>query len=337
MTNQNNAVPQPDNGEQSTSVLPQYPQPSYPGTGEQPTPAFPQFPQTTHPDNSIPPAPVDLYQHQSDQQQFSEQQMFNVPPGAPAQPNQSNARNSHVSTKDKKPLWKKWWFWVIVVVVLAAIGSALGMGEGDTGAQDMDLSATPSKVPGATTDQQEPEKDPVLQSITATYTGSTDAGTSVDINSFSITGTYDDGSVDSVEGCTVSNPGALVGEQATTFTIDCGGVTTNVVVTGVTPVPIEYQNALVKANQYSDMMHMSKQGIYDQLVSEYGEQFSPEAAQWAIDHMTADWNANALQKAKDYQDMMAMSPAAIYDQLISEYGEKFTPEEAQYAIDNLNK
>ncbi len=134
----------------------------------------------------------------------------------------------------------------------------------------------------------------------------------------------------------VTNPGKLVGEQATTFTIDCGGVTVNVDVTGVTPVPVEYQNALVKANQYSDMMHMSKQGIYDQLVSEYGEQFTPDAAQWAIDHMTADWNANALQKAKDCQDMMAMSPAAIYDQLISEYGEKFTPEEAQYAIAHLN-
>lgn len=251
------------------------------------------------------------------------------------QPVQGNAGNGHGDGKDKKPLWKKWWFWVIVVIVVAVIGGALGGGGTDDG-QGADSPATSSNTTGATTDQPEPEKDPVLQSITATYTGSTDAGTNVDINSFTVTGTYDDGSVNSVDGCTVTNPGALVGEQSTTFTIDCGGVTTNVDVTGVTPVPIEYQNALVKANQYSDMMHMSKQGIYDQLVSEYGEQFSPEAAQWAIDHMTADWNANALQKAKDYQDMMAMSPAAIYDQLTSEYGEKFTPEEAQYAIDHLN-
>lgn len=48
-------------------------------------------------------------------------------------------------------------------------------------------------------------------------------------------------------------------------------------------------------------MHMSKKGIYDQLVSEYGEQFSAEAAQYAIDNMKADWNANALAKAKSYQ------------------------------------
>lgn len=102
-------------------------------------------------------------------------------------------------------------------------------------------------------------------------------------------------------------------------------------------IPIEFQNALTKAGQYSDMMHMSKQGIYDQLTSEYGEQFSPEAAQYAVDNLQADYKANALEKAKSYQETMAMSPAAIYDQLISEYGEKFTPEEAQYAIDNLNK
>ncbi|MDK8450954.1 Ltp family lipoprotein [Corynebacterium mastitidis] len=100
-------------------------------------------------------------------------------------------------------------------------------------------------------------------------------------------------------------------------------------------VPTEYKTALRKAETYSETMHMSKQGIYDQLTSEYAEKYSPEAAQYAVDTMTADWNANALEKAKDYQESMAMSPDAIYDQLTSDYGEKFTPEEAQYAVDNL--
>lgn len=101
-------------------------------------------------------------------------------------------------------------------------------------------------------------------------------------------------------------------------------------------VPAEYKSALAKAKSYSDLMHMSKAGIYDQLVSEYGEQFSPEAAQYAIDNLQADWNANALAKAKSYQETMQMSPEAIRDQLTSEYGEKFTPEEADYAVQNLN-
>jgi TM2 domain-containing membrane protein YozV len=101
-------------------------------------------------------------------------------------------------------------------------------------------------------------------------------------------------------------------------------------------VPVEYTSALTKAKTYSDFMHMSKAGIYDQLTSPYGEQFSAEAAQYAVDNVQADWNANALAKAKTYQESMAMSPSAIRDQLISEYGEKFTPEEADYAIANLN-
>jgi hypothetical protein len=101
-------------------------------------------------------------------------------------------------------------------------------------------------------------------------------------------------------------------------------------------VPPEYESALIKATSYSELMNMSKVGIYDQLVSEYGEQFSPEAAQYAVDNMQADWNANALAKAKSYQEDMAMAPEAIRDQLTSEYGEKFTVEEADYAIQHLN-
>jgi len=99
--------------------------------------------------------------------------------------------------------------------------------------------------------------------------------------------------------------------------------------------PTEYKNALKKAQSYSDTMYMSKQGIYDQLVSEYGEDFEDDAAQYAVDNVKANWNANALAKAKSYADTMNMSKQGIYDQLISEHGEQFTKEQAQYAIDNV--
>lgn len=104
-----------------------------------------------------------------------------------------------------------------------------------------------------------------------------------------------------------------------------------------TSVPKEYRNALRSAKTYSDMMHMSKQGIYDQLTSEYGDQFDVEAAQYAIDNIKGDYLESALKSAKNYQETMSMSKDAIYDQLTSEYGEKFTVEEAQYAIDNLDE
>ena len=102
-------------------------------------------------------------------------------------------------------------------------------------------------------------------------------------------------------------------------------------------VPAEYKSALAKAKQYSDTMHMSKQGIYDQLVSDYGEKFKPEAARYAVDNLKTDYNANALAKAKDYQKTMNMSPSAIHDQLTSASGEKFTQAEADYAIQHLTK
>ena len=102
-------------------------------------------------------------------------------------------------------------------------------------------------------------------------------------------------------------------------------------------VPREYKNALIKAELYGKEMHMSKAGIYEQLVSPYGEKFSKEAAKYAIANARIDYKREALEKAKDYQKTMAMSSAAIMDQLTSTAGEMFTEEEAKYAIQNLPK
>ena len=41
----------------------------------------------------------------------------------------------------------------------------------------------------------------------------------------------------------------------------------------------------LKACRNQQTMSMSKSAIYDQLVSEYGEQFTAEEAQYAIDHL----------------------------------------------------
>src|SRR5699024_98931 len=54
-------------------------------------------------------------------------------------------------------------------------------------------------------------------------------------------------------------------------------------------VPREWELALDSAYTYAELMSMSKAGIYDQLVSEYGENFPPEAAQYAIDNIEWDW------------------------------------------------
>lgn len=100
-------------------------------------------------------------------------------------------------------------------------------------------------------------------------------------------------------------------------------------------VPSEFKSALKSAENYNKIIPMSKAGLLAQLTSPAGDKFSPEAAQYAVDTIKADWNANALKSAKTYQGTMAMSPEAIRGQLTSEAGDKYTAEEADYAITNL--
>ena len=82
---------------------------------------------------------------------------------------------------------------------------------------------------------------------------------------------------------------------------------------------------------------MSKKAVYEQLISEYGEEFTKDESDYAISKVEANWKENALKKAISYQQDMNMSRKAVYDQLVSEYGEKFTKEEADYALEKLPK
>lgn len=93
--------------------------------------------------------------------------------------------------------------------------------------------------------------------------------------------------------------------------------------------------ALKSAQTYSDTMHISKQGIYDQLTSDAGDKFDDASAQYAVDHVKADWNKNALKAAESYQKDQNMSPEAIRDQLTSDAGDKFTQDQADYAVSHL--
>lgn len=104
----------------------------------------------------------------------------------------------------------------------------------------------------------------------------------------------------------------------------------------VDDVPREYKNALRSAETYTKMSGFSYNGLYEQLTSEYGEGYPPEAAQYALDNLEVDWNEQALKSAKNYQEIMPMSDSGLFDQLTSEYGDGFTPEQAQYAIDHLD-
>lgn len=101
--------------------------------------------------------------------------------------------------------------------------------------------------------------------------------------------------------------------------------------TPANPNPDDHQAALAKAQDYSEVLHKSKQGIYEQLTNE--DKYTPEAAQYAVDHLKADDKANALAAAQDDERILHLSKQRVYDNLTRD--EKYTPEDAQYAVDNL--
>jgi phage-related protein len=82
-------------------------------------------------------------------------------------------------------------------------------------------------------------------------------------------------------------------------------------------------------------MGFSKQGLYEQLSSEYGAGFTAAEAQYAVDHVDANWNKEAVESAQSYLDSMPMSRQALIEQLTSEYGAGFTYEQAVYAVNKV--
>lgn len=215
--------------------------------------------------------------------------------------------------EQKKPIYKKWLFWVGIIFLAILISSGGEKEKEDNGTQETEQ-----------TENSEKKEVTLIDFSNMTFDEIT---TWCQVNKIECE--KKNNYSDTVEKGNFLSQSVQNGEG-----IYEGGKVNIVYSLGKKP-SIEYQNALKKAESYSNTMHMSKQAIYDQLISQYGENFPQDAAQYAIDNIVADWNANALEKAKSYQQTMSMSKNAIYNQLISQYGEKFTEAEAQYAIDNL--
>lgn len=235
-------------------------------------------------------------------------------------------KESPQTNVEKKPFYKQWWFWVIVVVVLlVGIG---GSGSSNNNSTSNNSSNDTNGSLLSTEKAPECSEEEKVEIIDLSSMGANDIAMWAKDNGLELkigSASYSD---------TVEREGLLT-QSISAGTKVCKGATLTVSYSLGKEPTMEQKNALAKAKSYSDNLHMSKNNIYNQLTSEYGEGFSAEAAQYAIDNLVADYKANALAKAQSYQQNMHMSRSAIYDQLISEYGEGFTPEEAQYAIDNL--
>jgi hypothetical protein len=96
------------------------------------------------------------------------------------------------------------------------------------------------------------------------------------------------------------------------------------------PEDPQIANARRSAESYLEFSGFSRQGLIDQLSSEYGDQYPVEVATAAVDSLDVDWNAEAVEAAESYLEISGFSHAGLVDQLSSPYGDQFTPEQAEH-------
>lgn len=101
----------------------------------------------------------------------------------------------------------------------------------------------------------------------------------------------------------------------------------------------EQQNAYKAAKSYLNFLPFSKQGLIEQLSSEYGDQYPEEVAVFAVEQLEergeVDWYEQAEKCAKSYLEVMDFSRQELIDQLSSEYGDQFTVEQAEAAVEKV--
>ena len=89
------------------------------------------------------------------------------------------------------------------------------------------------------------------------------------------------------------------------------------------------QNAVRSAQSYLEISGFSRQGLIDQLSSEF-EQYPVEDATVAVDSLNVDWTAQAVKSAQSYLEISGFSCQGLIDQLSSEFGDQYTIEEATF-------
>ncbi len=102
---------------------------------------------------------------------------------------------------------------------------------------------------------------------------------------------------------------------------------------------MEEKNAVKEAQSYLNFSGFSRNGLIQQLSSEYGSGFTLDAATFAVNYLEdnnlVDWNEQAVREAKSYLEFSSFSRAGMIEQLSSEYGSQFTKEQAEYAVSYL--
>lgn len=90
------------------------------------------------------------------------------------------------------------------------------------------------------------------------------------------------------------------------------------------------KNAVRSAKQYISMAGFSRDGLIQQLSSDYGDGYKVTDATVAVDSLNIDWNMQAVRSAKQYLDMQGFSCKGLIQQLSSSAGDKYTVGQATY-------
>ena len=93
---------------------------------------------------------------------------------------------------------------------------------------------------------------------------------------------------------------------------------------------VSQKNAVRKAEDYLNYTAFSRTGLIGQAF-EY-EGFPTADAEYAVDHVTVDWNEQAASKAADYMDYSSFSRKSLIDQLLYE---GFTQAQAEHGADSV--
>ncbi|NME88611.1 Ltp family lipoprotein [Corynebacterium stationis] len=93
--------------------------------------------------------------------------------------------------------------------------------------------------------------------------------------------------------------------------------------------------ALIAAREALEQGHYSESELAEYLTSPYGEVYTDQAAQYALDNIDADWNAEALESAESYLRHSHYSYEGLHHQLSAESADNFTDAQARYAVDNV--
>jgi len=90
------------------------------------------------------------------------------------------------------------------------------------------------------------------------------------------------------------------------------------------------RNAQRSARNYLSMKGFSREGLIEQLSSEYGEGYELADATVAVDSLDIDYNENAAKSGRDYLAMSGFSCRGLIEQLSSSYGDGYTEAQATY-------